>query len=253
MAGRGAGGTGTAPSTARGSVRAPRSGPAGEATTLLVIRHGRTALTEAGRFSGRDGADPQLSAAGEQDAARVAAAVARFGSAGALLPDVAAPTVVVASPMRRTRETAEAVASALPGDVTVRIDEEWIEAGFGEWEGLTYAELSERYPQQLTQWQGSTSYPPPGGGESLDTVGQRVRRARARAVEANPGRTVVVVTHATPVRVVLQEALQAGPSALWRMRVSAGGLSVVRHWEDGSAEVATANATAHLLAGPAHG
>jgi broad specificity phosphatase PhoE/ribonuclease HI len=232
-----------AASTAAGSVRAPRP-VAGDPTTLLLVRHGRTALTEAGRFSGRDGEDPPLSPAGEGDAARVAAVVARFGGPQALLADVPRPGAVVCSPMRRTRRTAEVVAAAL--GVGVEVDEDWIEAGFGGWEGLTYGEIARRHPAELSAWQGSTTVAPPGG-ESLDDLVERVGAARRRILRAHAGEVVVVVTHATPVRAVLQDALQAGPAALWRLRITAAGLSVVRYWDDEQAEVATANSTAHLV------
>ncbi len=241
------------PSTAVGSVRAPRAGESGEPTTLVLIRHGRTPLTEAGRFSGRDGEDPELSEAGRQDAALAAEVVAGLGRPGALLPDLAAPAAIVTSPMLRTRQTAEAVRDRLAG-VRGRtgdagssgpiVDEEWIEAGFGAWEGLTYAELERSHREQLRSWQGSMDVAPPGG-ESLRDVIDRVRRAQQRVLASHSGKTVVVVTHATPVRVVLQQALDAGPAAMWRLRITPGALTAVRFWDD-AAEVVTVNATAHL-------
>jgi ribonuclease H / adenosylcobalamin/alpha-ribazole phosphatase len=234
----------TAPSTGRGSVRSPRAPGVGAPTTLLVIRHGRTVLTEAGRFSGGGGADPPLSPAGEQDAARVAAVIAGLGRPGALFADLPPVTAVITSPMLRTRQTAGAVAEALGLGEPVA-HSEWIEAGFGAWDGLTYADLVRDHAEELRRWQGSTSYAPPGG-ESLDEVRARVREARAAAVAVHRGQAVAVVTHASPVRVVLQEAADAGPSALWRLRVSAGSLSIVRYWDDGGIELVTANATAHL-------
>ncbi len=232
------------PTTSLGSIRAPRPVVVTDATTVLLIRHGRTPLTEAGRFSGRGGEDPELSGAGRQDAARVAEAVARLGSPGGLLPDVVPPSAVISSPMARTRQTAAAVADRC--GLPVEIDEEWIEAGFGAWEGLTYGEISRRYPAELAVWQGSSTVAPPGG-ESLDEVVERVGAALRRVLRAQAGRTVVVVTHATPVRVVLQHALDARVAALWRLRITPASLSVVRFWDDDNAEVATVNATAHLL------
>jgi len=230
------------PSTARGSVRQPR-GAAGEPTALVVVRHGRTAMTELGRFSGRDGADPGLSEAGQDEARRVADLVAGLGRPGAAVAGLAPVGAVVASPLKRTQETAAAVAGRLGLPVTTQ--EGWVEAGFGDWEGLTYAEILRRDPDLLQRWQGSTTVAPPGG-ESLDEVVARVRAARAEVVEAHAGRTVVVVTHATPVRVVVHEALDGGPAALWRLRVTPCAVTAVRYWDDGGIELVTANATAHL-------
>lgn len=226
-------------------MRAPRP-VAGDPTTLLLVRHGRTPLTEAGRFSGRTGEDPPLSAAGEQDAERVAQVVALLGGPGGLLADVARPKAVVCSPMLRTRQTASVVAARLALPLPVETAAEWIEAGFGAWEGLTYGEIVRRYPAEVAAWQGSTTVAPPGGGESLDDLVERVAAARRRVLRAHAGTTVVVVTHATPVRAVLQDALAAGSEALWRLRITPGALSVVRYWDDDSAEVATINSAAHL-------
>lgn len=239
-------GAAAAPTTSHGSVRAPRAADTGPPTTLVVVRHGRTANTERGRFAGRDGEDAPLSPAGEDDAARLARVLAALGGPGAVLPDVPRPAVLLASPMRRALRTAQVAAAALgvPAD-DVAVDPDWVEASFGTWEDLTPAEVAQRDPAALARWQGSTTAAPPGG-ESLADVVARVRAARARVVARHPGRCVLVATHATCVRAVVHEALDAGDALLWRLRVSSAGLTVVRYWADGGVEVATANATAHL-------
>lgn len=232
-------------SAAPGSARAPRAADVGEPTTLVLVRHGRSAHTEAGRVSGAGGADPELSAAGRHDASRAAAAVAALGAADGLLPGLPPISAVVASPMRRTRQTADAVAGAL--GLPVAVDEGWIEASFGEWDGLTYGEISRRWPEEFAAWQGSTMLAPPGG-ESLDDLTIRVADAQARTVAAHPGRVVVVVTHMTPIRAVVRSTLDAGPSALWRVRLAPCSITVARFWSDGGAELVACNATAHLSA-----
>jgi len=216
------------------SARAPRPADTGPPTTLVLVRHGRTAFTEQGRLSGRGGVDPQLSPAGRSDAAGVAA----------LIAGLAEPAqVVVCSPLARTRQTAAAIAAATGLGVQVRAD--WVEIGFGDWDGLTPAELAERWPDQLRAWQGSSTVAPPGG-ESLDELVARIRVARAALVAEHPGRVVVVVTHATPVRVAVAEAMDAGPAALWRTRIDPASVTVLRFWSDDGAEVVTVNTTAHL-------
>jgi len=222
-------------------------GPAdeGEPSVLLVVRHGRTPLTEQRRFSGGR-LDPGLSEAGVADAERVAALLAALpgGSAGASaaapagLPDVGAVSAVVCSPAARTRQTADVVAGRL--GLPVEPDPDWLELGFGAWDGLTYAEVAARWPAELAAWQGCDTVAPPGG-ESLVTHERRIRAARARLVAARPGRTVVVVTHTTPARVVVREALDAGPAALWRARISPCAVTAVRYWQDGGVEVVTVN------------
>jgi probable phosphoglycerate mutase len=233
-------------------------------TTLLLARHARTAATEQGRFAGRTGDDLPLSATGEIEAERLARLVAGLAGlaglgAGPSLPDVDRPSVVVSSPLLRARQTAAAAARALSlqpddlgkggrgtgGAAGITIDDGWVEASFGAWENLSYAEVSRRFPAELAAWQASPAVAPPGGDALTDVVA-RVQAARRRLVADHPGRCVLVVTHAGCVRAVVQDALDAGDVALWRTRVTPAGLTAVRYWPDGGVEVVTVNATAHL-------
>ncbi len=223
--------------------RASVPAPEGEPTTLVLARHGRTAGTERGVFAGRDGDDPPLSAAGEGDAARLAAALARLGTPASSLPGVEPVTAIVASPMARTQGTAKAVGERLGLDVVT--DEDWAEMAFGAWSGLTYAEIDDRDPVALKAWWGDAAVAPPGG-ESFDALAERVGAARRRTVEAYPGQVIAVVSHGGPVRAVVREALDGGPATLWRLRVTPCALTVVRYWPDGGIEVVTVNTAAPI-------
>ena len=228
------------PGTASGpdSARAPRGADTGEPTVLVMVRHGRTPLTEDHRMSGRGGADPGLSAAGREDARRAAAEVVRLGTPGSGVPDTGPAQVVICSPLLRTRQTAQAIADGL--GLPVVVDDGWAEIGFGEWDGLTYGEIAERWPKEMAAWQGSVLVAPPGG-ESLTDHAARIGAARRRLVTEHPGKVVVVVAHVTPIRCVVTEALDAGPAALWRTRISPVSLTAVRYWSDGGTEVLTVN------------
>ncbi len=211
----------------------------GEPTTLVLARHGRTADTERAVFAGRDGADLPLSPQGEADADGLAAALESLGTPAPLVPGIGSVTALVASPMRRTQETAGAAAARL--GLEVHTDGDWAELAMGALNGLTYAEAMREHPEALAAWQGNTAVAPPGG-ESLDELALRVGTARARAVAQHPGGVVAVVTHGGPLRAVVREALDAGPSALWRLRITPGALTVIRYWPDGGVEVVTLNA-----------
>ncbi len=117
----------------------------GTPTTTVLLRHGETAHTIEKRFSGSGGHDPQLSANG---AAQARAAAERLAAAGGV-------DAVVSSPMRRTRQTADAAAAAL--GLTVREADGFRECAFGEWEGLTFAEVRDGWPEQLAAWLGDGS------------------------------------------------------------------------------------------------
>ena len=203
------------------------------ATRLILVRHGETAMTAQGRYSGRG--DVPLSEQGE------AQAMAAAGRVAGISRDV---TAVVSSPLTRCTRTAELIAAEL-GNVTVTVMPELIECDFGDWEGLTFAEVRERWPDELDRWLDSTAVAPPGG-ESFKTVSKRVRGALATLQSAYPSGTVVVVSHVSPIKLILRDALAAGDAFLHRLFLDAAGVSTMDMWPDGGIAVRSVNETAHL-------
>ncbi|WP_446210808.1 bifunctional RNase H/acid phosphatase [Micromonospora sp. IBSANI012] len=223
---------GTDPATTRPSWE-PR--PSFTATRLILVRHGETEWTVQHRYAGR--ADVPLSDQGRAQARATAARVAE------LAPSVAA---VLSSPLSRCTATAEAIAGAL-GGIPVRPQDDWIECDFGDWDGKTFAEVREGWPGELDAWLASTRIAPPGG-ESFTAVAERVDRAVAALREAYPGETVVVVSHVSPIKLALRDALAAGDAFLHRLYLDAAGISVLDMWPDGGVAVRSVNDTAHLAA-----
>ncbi|WP_284579434.1 bifunctional RNase H/acid phosphatase [Streptomyces sp. 2P-4] len=231
---------GPAPAEGAPAAGAPKAGrgwgPAdlGPPSTFVLLRHGETALTPQKRFSGSGGSDPELSAAGRRQAYAVAEALAARGTV----------QTVVSSPLRRCRETAQAVADRLGLRVTV--EEGLREVDFGAWEGLTFGEVQQRYPDDLQAWLDSPKAAPTGGGESFAAATRRISAARDRLLAAHRGRTVLLVTHVTPVKILVRLALGAPPESLFRMELAAASLSAVAYYGDGNASVRLLNDTSHL-------
>ncbi|MFB6753108.1 bifunctional RNase H/acid phosphatase [Streptomyces sp. NPDC056353] len=218
------------------AVASPGWGPPdlGAPATFVLLRHGETPLTPQKRFSGSGGTDPSLSAVGREQAERVAASLARRGTIEA----------IVASPLARTRETAGIVAARL--GLEVAVEEGLRETDFGAWEGLTFGEVRERYADDLDAWLASPDAEPTGGGESFAATGSRIAATRDKLVAAYAGRTVLLVSHVTPIKTFLQLALGAPPESLFRMELSAASLSAVAYYADGGASVRLFNETSHL-------
>ncbi|MET9639750.1 bifunctional RNase H/acid phosphatase [Streptomyces virginiae] len=238
-------GTATAPAEVRdraGHTAAPTAPAAGQGwapgmgapATFVLLRHGETALTPQKRFSGSGGSDPELSPAGRRQAAAVAEALAARGTV----------QTVISSPLLRCRETAQAVADRLGLDVTV--EQGLREVDFGAWEGLTFAEVRERFPDDLQAWLDSPKAAPTGGGESFAAATRRISATRDRLLAEHAGRTVLLVTHVTPVKILVRLALGAPPESLFRMELSAASLSAVAYYADGNASVRLLNDTSHL-------
>ncbi|MFG2293374.1 histidine phosphatase family protein [Streptomyces sp. NPDC048603] len=203
-------------------------------TTLVLLRHGETLLTPGRRISGSGGSNPGLSPAGRGQARATADALAHRGGIEA----------VVTSPMRRCQETARSVAERL--GLGVQVEEDLREADFGAWEGLTFAEVRERHPDDLDAWLASPESPPTGAGETMQQVTRRTAAVRDGLLARYAGATVLLVSHVVPVRTLLRLALQAPPHTLFRMEVAAASLSTVTYDEDGTATVRTLNDTHHL-------
>ncbi|MGA8331604.1 MAG: bifunctional RNase H/acid phosphatase [Mycobacterium sp.] len=207
------------------------TGARGTATRLLLLRHGQTALSVQRRYSGRG--NPALTELGRQQAD---AAARYLGSRGGV-------AAVISSPLQRAYDTATAAAKTLGLDVTV--DDDLIETDFGDWEGLTFSEAADREPELHRQWLRDTSIAPPGG-ESFDDVNERVSRARDRIVAAHDGDTVLVVSHVTPIKMLLREALDAGPGILYRLHLDLASLSIAEFYPDGASSVRLVNQTGYL-------
>ncbi|EMF55677.1 bifunctional RNase H/acid phosphatase [Streptomyces bottropensis] len=206
----------------------------GTPATFVLLRHGETPLTPQKRFSGSGGSDPSLSDVGRYQAERVAAALAARGTV----------QEVVSSPLARCRETAGIVAARLGLGVTV--EDGLRETDFGAWEGLSFGEVRERYPDDMNAWLTSPDAEPTGGGESFEAVAHRVAATRDELVAAHRGRTVLLVSHVTPIKTLVRLALGAPPESLFRMELSAASLSALAYYADGNATLRLLNDTSHL-------
>ncbi|WP_026316910.1 bifunctional RNase H/acid phosphatase [Actinokineospora enzanensis] len=210
------------------------TGAHGDPTKILLLRHGQTAMSAERRYSGRG--DVPLTELGR---AQAAAAARRIAALDGLGPD----TPVITSPLDRARRTAGAVADAL--GAKVRVHEGLVETDFGDWEGRTFTEAYERDPALHDRWLADTSVPPPGG-ESFDAVHERVARVRDELLVEHAGRTVLVVSHVTPIKALLRLALEVGPSLLFRLHLDLASLSIVEFYPDGNASVRLVNDISHL-------
>jgi broad specificity phosphatase PhoE/ribonuclease HI len=192
----------------------------GTATTLVLVRHGNTVHTVDKRFSGGlGGSNPGLA---EEGRAQIRATADWLAS---LAEQIAA---VVSSPVRRTRESAEILAERL--DCTLLTDPGLAEMEFGVWDGLTFEEIRERHPDDLDAWLGSLDARP-GGGESFRIVQSRVLTSLERLLAEYAGRTVLLVSHVTPIKVLVAHALGAPLESVFRMEMAPASVSVLSFFE----------------------
>ena len=169
---------------------------------LIVVRHGRTEANASGLLLGR--IDPGLDELGRTQAAALGAVVSGASR-------------VVCSPLRRTRETAEAI--GLP----VEVDERWIELDYGVLDGKPMADV----PADLwARWIADPDFAPEGG-ESIAALGQRVHAACEDLAEEAAKTDIVVVTHVSPVKAAVAWTLGVGDEVAWRMFVAPASITKI--------------------------
>jgi probable phosphoglycerate mutase len=211
-------------------------------TTLVLIRHGRTHLTETKRISGKGGENPGLSDLGSQDAHRVALELGRLGSTGAFA-HIEPISSIVASPIQRTVDTANILSNQL--HLAVTLEPNFQEISFGDWDGHTNDEVASKWPELFEQWRGSWTVAPPNG-ESLEVFDQRVTSGLDAILAQHSGKTVAIVAHVMPIRGIIRAAIGGGVESYWNQQIAPCSISILRLWGKQATEVVTINATHHL-------
>ena len=202
----------------------------GDPTVTLLLRHGQTPMSVQKRYAGRS--DVPLTDVGVDQAI---AAAKRLASAGI--------GVIVSSPLQRATRTAQEVAEVTGAPVVT--DEGFRETDFGAWEGLTFAEVRQKWPAEMTAWLADSAVAPPGG-ESLAEVSARVTDALHRVLAGRERQTILIVSHVTPIKTLVAAALLAPPAALYRMHLDVAALCEIDWYADGPAVLRSFNDTGHL-------
>ncbi len=197
-----------------------------QATRVLAIRHGETAWNVDGRIQGQ--LDVPLNDTGRWQVHRLALAVAGEGI-----------SAIYSSDLLRALETAQAVARGCDRPITT--DTGLRERGFGVFEGLTYDEINQRWPEQAERWRRREPDFGAEGGETLRQFFARGVSAVARLAALHPGETIAVVSHggvmdclyraATHVALDAPRSWQLGNASVNRLLHTAQGFTLIG-WSD---------------------
>ena len=206
----------------------------GSPTVTLIVRHGVTQHSLERRFSGSSGLfDPPLIDQGIAQAEAAAGEVAQRGGGDVLL----------CSPMLRTRQTA-AIIGARVGLEPIVVDG-LQEGRFGDWEGLTFAEVMTGWPDLMADWLASPDVSPPGG-ESVRAVVIRVSSALDGILEAHPGRRIIVAALVGSIRAMTTRALGSPLESMNRMELAPASITTLTWYSDGNASMRSFAESGHL-------
>jgi alpha-ribazole phosphatase/probable phosphoglycerate mutase len=138
-------------------------------------------------------------------------------------------SAVYSSPRQRAYESAEII--AVEHNLDVSSDPRLCEIDFGEFEGLTYNEAAERYPEDYREWMERPTEVTFPGGESFMALRERVTRWADRIHTSHSGQTVAVVSHGGVNRVILAEALHLESKYVFRVDQSYASVSIIDYYD----------------------
>ncbi len=203
--------------------------------TIVLARHGETALNVEKRFRGR--ADPPLTPRGVEQAGRLGEALVGFE-----------PSLLLSSPRERALRTAGAVAACAGLDLTVEPRLEDID--YGEWTGLTHGEVAGRWPEHYRNYRQTLERAEFPGGESVPGMVARIESLVSELVRSDEGGVAVLITHDIVIRTLVCRVLTAPLAAMHRLRIdvaSTTGMSA----ENGRIAIDWVNDVSHLRQGAA--
>jgi len=189
-----------------------------EATRILAIRHGRTAWNADSRIQGHT--DIELDALGEWQARQVAQALGDEPL-----------QAVYSSDLQRARQTAAPLAARQ--GLELRIDAGLRERGFGEFEGLSFAQIEQRWPEQATAWRKRDPDFGACGGEVLRDFRDRVVATVRRLAQAHRGQSIALVTHGGVLDLLYREATRVALDAPRSWQLANAGINRLLHSDQG--------------------
>lgn len=197
---------------------------------LFLVRHGETIWNAAGRYQGH--ADVPLSEVGRAQAAALARRLA-----GESLD------VIYTSDLSRAHDTAKVIAAQ--HNLPVHRDPRLREMSFGEWEGLTFAQMEARFPDQVTWWNADRLNRAPPGGETLGDGAAHVQAVLDDVLRRHQDQTVVLVAHGGPLKLLLCLLLNKSPREFWQFHMDNTALSEIE-WQRLGPRIRQLNDTHHL-------
>ena len=199
-------------------------------TRIYLVRHGQVEGHDEKRYNGQS--DVSLTQLGREQSGRVCDSLVNLSL-----------DAVYSSDLDRSRHCAELIAAT--HDLPVNAHESLRELNIGDWEGRTWAELREAYPEE---WQARlrnlVTFQVPGG-ESLQDAADRIRPTMQKIIEDHPGGDVALVAHGGANRIILLDAIGAPLKQAFSIEQDFGCLNIIDYFADGNVVVKLLNGTAH--------
>ena len=179
---------------------------------LTLVRHGQTAANVQNLLQGH--INHPLDEVG----------LAQVSLLGGALQKISPVSRVVASPLLRAQQTAQAISQGLSQHIEVETDPRWIELNYGDFDGQPVSSVS---PEQWATWRTDEHFRPPHG-ETLAELSVRVHEAIDALLADSVSAHIVVVSHVSPIKAAVAWALGVGVEVSWRTALDRASMTTVR-------------------------
>ena len=186
-------------------------------TTIYLIRHGEVEGANPRRYNGH--IEVPLSARGEEQIGRLAS----------FLSGEADLKAVYCSSLGRAKKTAEIIAK--PFGLEPIVADGLMERSFGEWEGMSFDEVNEKWPEAFKAWADDPLKFSPVGGESTLETRERAVPAFNKIVDGHKDEAIAVISHGGVTRVILCEMLGIPLENIFRIEQDFGAMNVIEMWD----------------------
>lgn len=189
-------------------------------TTLYLVRHGKTVGSDIKTYKGS--LDIPMSEAGIEQIIKTAGFISNYDKASRL-------SAVYCSPLSRAVKSAEIIAGAY--GLTPLISPDLMERHFGIWEGMSYTEIKEKYPEEFEAWANNPLIYSPTNGESTLEVRDRIIPALENIISKHNGENIAIVAHGGVNRIILCHILGIPLENIFRVEQNFGSVSVIEFWD----------------------
>lgn len=186
-------------------------------TRVYLVRHGKTIYSHEERYFGQK--DIPMSQEGINQINALAKRLAGLEFAA-----------IFSSDLQRARMSAEIIANKSGSEII--IEPGFKEMNLGDWEGLTYNDISRISPELAKEWMDNTAYFKFPHGESLFELKERVITALDSLIVKYKGDSILVVSHGGPIRVLLCEALKLNLVHFLRIGQDYSALNIIDYYDD---------------------
>lgn len=198
-------------------------------TRLILIRHGETDYTSQGRYCGFS--DPSLNEKGVRQSKKLAIRLKE-----------ARVDKIYSSDLKRAYESAKIIFRGNSIEEIV----DFREMNFGLFEGLSYKEISKVYPKLYREWIDNPLKVKIPNGEGLKELAKRVKKKLALILSQDVDKTIALVSHGGPIRIILSEVLKCDLKMFWQVNQDLAALSIVDYPKDSQPVIVSNNDSSHL-------